>query len=114
MALLFAIRLGHTALIAWLYGCLGYMIYAHATSRRGALLATAYISVALEGLAVVPLNFLCPLTSYVQERYGTGVNDSFIPPEIAQWVMPVGLALFSLSLLVVPFRWLYLQRAGRL
>jgi hypothetical protein len=113
LVLLFAIRLFHTALIAWLYSCLGYMIYAHTTGSRGKLLAVAYASVALEGVAVIPFSFRCPLTLYVQEHYGPDVSDGFIPLEIAQWVMPIGLALLALSLLIVPLRWIYLRRAGR-
>ena len=112
--LLFTIQLAHTLLILWLYACLCYMIYAHVTSRRGPMLVVAYVSVALEGLAVVPLEFLCPLTSFVRERYGPGVNDSFIPPLVAQWVMPVGITLFALSLIVVPLRWFHLRRTSRL
>jgi hypothetical protein len=108
--LLLAIQFLHTLLMVWLYSCLGYILYAHLTSTRGTLLAVAYVSVALEALAVLPLNFLCPLTLFVQDRYGPGVNDSFIPPSIAVWVMPVGLTLVGLSLAVVPIRWLYLQR----
>jgi len=90
------------------------MIYAHATGRRGKLLTVAYASVALEGIAVIPFNFRCPLTLYVQENYGPGVSDGFIPLAIAQWVMPVGLALLAVSLLIVPFRWVYLRLTGRL
>lgn len=112
--LLIAIQLLHTFLIVWLYSCLGYMIYAHCTSRRGWPLAIAYISVAAEGIAVVPLQFRCPLTEFVQTTYGPDVNDSFIPVFIAEWVMPVGLTLLALSLAVVPFRWLYLKRTGAL
>lgn len=114
MDLLFAIRLFHTALIVWLYCCLGHMIYAHTTGRRGKLLTVAYASVALEGIAVIPLNFRCPLTLYVQEHYGPGVSDGFIPLTIAQWIMPVGLVLLSLSILIIPLRWIYLRHAGRL
>jgi hypothetical protein len=63
-------------------------------------------------IAVIPLGFLCPLTLYVQETYGPLVNDSLIPPHIAQWIMPVGLCLLAVSFAVVPFRWFYLQRTA--
>ena len=111
---LVAIQFFHTTLIVWLYGCLSYMVFAHLTSRWGVALGVSYASVALEGLAVVPLGFRCPLTEYVQLRYGPSVNDSFIPPNAAQWVMPVGVFLFAVSLLVVPLRWFYLKRSGQL
>jgi len=112
--LLFAIQLTHTLLVLWLYACLCYMVYAHLTSRRSWILAVSYVSVALEGLAVVPLDVLCPLTLFVQDRYGPSVNDSLIPALLAQWVMPVGLSLFVLSLVAVPVRWLYLKRTTAL
>ena len=107
---LFGIQLLHTILIAWLYFCLGYMIYAHLTSRWDLMLGVAYVSVALEGIVVLPLSFLCPLTLYVQETYGLSVNDSFIPSHIAQWIMPLGIFLCGVSLAIVPLRWLYLRR----
>ena len=112
--MLFWAQLLHTLIILWMYACLVLVLYAHATGYAGRWLFVAYASLALEGAAIIPLGFVCPLRGVVDRIAGPSTNDSLIPVQIAEWVMPVGLALVAAAILVVPLRWLHLRRqAGR-
>lgn len=95
--MLLAIQIVHTAIAAWNYYCLLYMIYCHWTGRKSGVLVAAYITIAIEAASILPLKFACPIRLLVDRLYSPYVNDMLLPPSLGRLVMPVGIALFIIA-----------------
>lgn len=96
--MLLVIQVVHTAVAAWNYYCLCYMIYCHATGRRTGMLVAAYVTVAIEAAAILPFNLACPLRLLVDRMYSPYTNDMLLPPALGRLVMPVGIGLLLVAL----------------
>jgi len=98
---LLAIQAIHTVIAIWNIGCLLYMNYCHATGRWNKFLFIAYVTIAIEGLCIIPFGFVCPLRLLVDRWYSPDVNDILIPATVSIWIMPFGITLFVTSLLLL-------------
>lgn len=96
--MLLIIQVVHTAVAAWNYYCLLYMIYCHMTRRKTGTLVAAYITIAVEAAAILPLKLVCPIRLLVDRLYSPSVNDMLLPPVLGRLVMPVGIALLLIAL----------------
>ncbi len=102
--MLFAIQVVHTAIAAWNYYCLCYMIYCHVAGRKTRMLAAAYVTIAVEAAAVLPFKLACPLRLLVDRLYSPYTNDMLLPPALGRLVMPVGIGLLLIALGIKAFR----------
>jgi hypothetical protein len=96
--MLLVIQAVHTAVAAWNYYCLLYMIYCHATRRKTGMLAAAYITIAVEAAVILPFKLVCPIRLLVDRLYSPHTNDMLLPPAVGRLVMPVGIALLLVAL----------------
>ena len=71
-SMLLFIQVVHTAVAAWNYYCLCYMIYCHATGRKTGMLVAAYVTVAIEAAAILPFKLTCPLRLLVDRLTAVG------------------------------------------
>jgi len=96
--MLLFIQVVHTAIAAWNYYCLCYMIYCHATGRKTGMLVAAYVTVAIEAAAILPFKLACPFVSSLTGLYSPYTNDMLLPPALGRLVMPVGIGLLLVAL----------------
>lgn len=97
-SMLLIIQVLHTAIAAWNYYCLLYMIYCHATRRKTRMLIAAYVTIAVEAAAILPFGLFCPIRLLVDRLYSPYTNDMLLPPALGRLVMPVGIALLFISI----------------
>jgi hypothetical protein len=102
--MLLVIQIVHTAVAAWNYYCLCYMIYCHAAGRKTRMLVTAYVTIAVEAAAILPFKLACPLRLLVDRLYSPYTNDMLLPPALGRLVMPVGIGLLLVALGTKAFR----------
>jgi hypothetical protein len=89
------------------------MNYCHATGKWSKLLLIAYVTIAIEAMAIIPFGFVCPLRLLVDRWYSPAVNDILIPPAISVWIMPFGIFLFFTSVVIAAGRYvLFVRRSA--
>jgi len=94
----------HTLIAVWNIGCLLFINGCHVLGRWNAFLKWAYLSILVEGLAIIPFGFVCPIRLLVDRWYSPDADDILIPRPIAIWIMPVGLLLVVTAVLALVVR----------
>jgi hypothetical protein len=95
--MLFTLQIIHTLIAVWNYFCLFTMNACHYKNINPRILKVAYISIAIEILAIVPFGFVCPIRIIVDHFWSIYTDDILIPAKIARLIMPLGIGLFVLS-----------------
>jgi hypothetical protein len=111
--MLLLIQTLHTLIAVWNIGCLLFMNVCHALDRSPPLLKLAYLSIAIEGLAIIPFGFVCPIRLLVDHWYSPQADDILIPRPVAVWIMPVGMALLATAVLILPLRFWWFWRTEK-
>ncbi len=111
--MLLLIQTVHTLIAVWNLGCLLCINWCHLLGRWTAFLKWAYLSILIEGLAILPFGLVCPIRLLVDRWYSPQTDDILIPRPLAIWIMPVGLLLVATAVLALVVRGWMLWRLER-
>ena len=98
--MLFLVKLVHSLIAVFNFGCLFYMIWVHWTGRKSAFLTVCYVALAVESVVVLLYGFSCPISVMADRMWGPGTHSLLVPEPVTRYYLEIGAALLGVAVLV--------------